>query len=584
TRMMAQYHRAKNLEGSPRLSIEPPSAFFDKAIAEYPEAPRWVGELYFEMHRGTFTSQAATKAGNRRCESLLREAETFVVAAHGTQAASTEVLTELDELWKDVLLHQFHDILPGSSIGWVHREAADTYARVAEALERVIAAAVAVIRPNRTTTGAWINPAPVPFRGVVEAPTSATGGADPEPRWMDVGALSVADTLPNLPSDVTPVTTTRSGDCIVVDNGLIRLTLDASGHISSLIDLRTGRDAIAPGQVGGVLQLHPDLPIEYDAWDIEDFDVRRPTPIDEVDQIVVERSDEFIARVRVERSAAPSTFVQTYVVTAGSARLDVRCTADWRHRERLLKVAFPLDLHTDSVTREIQFGQLRTPIHINTSWDVARFEFCAHRWVHAAEPGFGVSVLNDCKYGYDAQRTRSTHPDGSTQPSTTIRLSLLKAAIWPDPQQDQGAHEFTYALLVGDGRLDDGVVVAEGYRLNQPPRLVQVPTLDPAPDGAEISGPIVSCDTPTVIVEAVKPADDGSGDIVVRCYEATGGRSSATLVVGVPVSEMQRTDARERPLADSNATPVLDGQVHLELRPFEIATLRLTRQPDTGGS
>ena len=375
-----------------------------------------------------------------------------------------------------------------------------------------------------------------------------------------------------------PVTTTTGPDGVVLDNGLVRVVVDADGHVASLVDLSTGREAVAPGEVAGVLQLHPDLPVEYDAWDVEDFDVRRPTPVTQTDEVTVLDDGPMMGRVRVCRTEGPSRFEQTYELAAGARRLDVRCYVEWGHRERLLKVAFPLDLHTDQVTREIQFGHLTTPIHTNTSWDTARFEFCAHRWVHVAEPGFGVAVLNDCKYGYDAQRTRSTLEDGTEVPTTTVRLSLLKAAVWPDPVQDEGEHTFTYSLLVGDGRLDDGTVVAEGYRLNQPPRPLYLGgTGERSPLSPPTGTPVVSSSSPNVVVEAVKPADDGSGDVVVRCYEAAGGRARTTLRPGFGATTWRTTDARERDLPGHTDAPLVDGGVELELRPFEVRTVRISR-------
>ena len=581
-RMLGQYHRAKDLEGSPKLQIEAPSAFFDKAIEEYTDAPRWVGELYFEMHRGTFTSQAATKAGNRRCEARLREAEAWVVAAHGTDAAAPQVMERLDALWKDVLLLQFHDILPGSSIGWVHREAAETYERVEVELEEIIGDAVRAVAGPGTDSVTYVNPAPVPYCGVAvtevvdaEGQQFTYGGTA---QWVDACPMSVTLPSADLPAGVAPVTSTDGSDGVVLDNGLVRVVIDGNGHVASLVDLTTGREAVAPGQVAGVLQLHPDLPVEYDAWDIEDFDVRRPTPVTQTDEVTLLDAGPMMGRVRVSRTEGPSRFEQTYELAAGTKRLDVRCYVEWGHRERLLKVAFPLDLHTDQVTREIQFGQLTTPIHTNTSWDTARFEFCAHRWVHVTEPGFGVAVLNDCKYGYDAQRTRSSLADGTEVPTTTVRLSLLKAAVWPDPVQDEGEHTFTYSLLVGDGRLDDGVVVAEGYRLNQPPRQLHIgATGERSPLAPPTGTPVVASDSPTVVVEAVKPADDGSGDVVVRCYESAGGRARTTLRLGFAATAARTTDARERDLPGHSDAPVVDGTVAVELRPFEVRTLRITR-------
>ncbi len=575
--MMDQYHRARDLDGSPRLTIEAPEAFFDAAIAEYADAPRWVGELYFEMHRGTFTSQAGTKLGNRRCEELLREAEAWLVASGETDPATAE---RLDELWKHVLLLQFHDILPGSSIGWVHREAVEDYTAIrAELLELIERTA------GRITGGhaGWINPTPFAHHGVV----IDDGAADPGrvqvladgtgAAWLDTDAwtVSAAPATP-LPDGTPPVVVRRDGTRIELSNGLVRAAIDEHGHLVSFIDDTTGREFVAAGESAGVLQLHPDLPNVYDAWDIEDFDLRRFTVIDAVDAVDVTDDGPLVARVVVGRTFGPSSVTQTIELRAGSPRLNVHVEADWHHQERLLKVAFPFDVQTDEITREIQFGNLTTPIHRNTSWDDARFEFCAHRWVHVHETGAGIALLNDSKYGHDALRTRSQLDDGSEVPTTTVRLSLLRGAKYPDPVQDQGHHEFTYSLLPTAGRLDDGRIVQEGYQLNQPVRRLAA-NADTAADTPVASSTVVTSDRPTVVVETVKPADDGSGEVIIRCYEAAGGRADATLRLGVPASSVRIVDARERPLPGHDWLPVSDGQVPVTLRPFQIQTLAVRR-------
>ncbi|MFN8051620.1 MAG: glycoside hydrolase family 38 C-terminal domain-containing protein [Acidimicrobiales bacterium] len=572
--MMEQYRRVRDLEGSPRVEIESPEEFFDAAIADYPDAPRWVGELYFEMHRGTFTSQAGTKAGNRRCELLLREAELWCVAAYGGREGDGYPAAALDRLWKTVLLHQFHDILPGSSIGWVHREAEVAYAQVADELTGIIDAALASMGAG---TLAVANPAP--FDGdtveIVDAP-ALTG--DPECQVLSdgrvaarlavpAGAVVALEPLP-VPSTAHAVATVEADGTTRLGNDRVRISLDASGLITSFVDLSAGRELVAPGARANLLQLHQDLPNEYDAWDIEEFHRRRVVDIDTVESIEVLDDGPLVARVRVSRSFRSSTISQVLELRAGSARLDVVTDVDWHEHEQMLKVAFPLDLHTSEMTREIQFGHLTTAIHTNTSWDAARFEVCAHRWVDVAEPGYGVAVLNDSKYGYDATRDADA---GADRPVTTVRLTLLRGARYPDPEADQGRHHFTYSVLGHAGDFRRAGVVAEGYRLNTGVRVV------PGVRGALDASQVVAAADPAVVVEAVKVADDGSGDVIVRCYESWGGRARTDLALGVPFSSVARVDARERPLADAPAVAVDGGRCSLSLRPFEIVTLRFRR-------
>jgi alpha-mannosidase len=334
---------------------------------------------------------------------------------------------------------------------------------------------------------------------------------------------------------------------------------------------------LAPGARGNLLQLHPDLPNHWDAWDIDRHYRRRHTDLTAADAVTIVEAGPLVGAIRVERSFGSSTIVQTVRVTAGSRRVDVVTDLDWHEREKLLKAAFPLDVHADRTAAEIQFGHVQRATHTNTSWEAARFEVYAHRWVHVAEPGYGVAIVNDSTYGHDAGRTSrcggrwggNQHSGGGT--TTTVRLSLVRAPRSPDPGADQGRHRMTYALLPGASVAD---AVAAGYALNLPLRVV--PGGDAAPPA-----PLVAVDAASpaagVTVEAVKLADDGSGDVVVRLYEALGGRARARLRPSFAATGARVTDLLERP-ADGGDLPVdPDGAVPVELRPFQVLTVRLGR-------
>ena len=600
--MMEQFHRVRDLEGSPRVEIESPAEFFDAAIAEYPDAPRWVGELYFEMHRGTFTSQAKTKEGNRRCEMMLREAELWCVAAYGGSAADGYPAEALERLWKVVLVHQFHDILPGSSIGWVHREAEIAYAQVQAELTTVIDAALAVLAPGRVTAerAALANPAPHAVDGVVVV-DSAPYSSDPAAQVLSDGRVAARVRVPAMgvvvadPLELAGLASVQVASRSL-DNGLIRIELDDDGLITSIFDLVADREVVAVGQRANLLQLHPDYPNEYDAWDIEAFYRRNVADLVDVDAIEVLDGGPLVGRIRVTRSFRSSTISQTIELRAGSARIDVECEVDWQEREQMLKVAFPVDVHTDELTREIQFGHLRTAIHTNTSWDEARFEVCAHKWVDASEAGYGVAVLNDSKYGHDVTRTRTgvdpadpAASAGAGHPVTTMRLTLLRGSIYPDPLADLGRHHFTYSVLPHAGDLRTAGVIAQGYQLNTGVRVVNASAAaaaDSVSPLVTVGETLVAIDNPAVVVEAVKAADDGSGDIIVRCYESFGGRATAKLDFGFAVASVAVVDGRERPLAEDRAAVDLrhgddgddgDDGATLRLRAFQIATLRITR-------
>ena len=581
--MLELYRRSRDLEGLPASTIESPEAFFDAAIAEYPDAPRWVGELYFEMHRGTFTSQASTKAGNRRCEMKLREAELWCLAAYGPSAEDGYPVEELDAIWKTVLLHQFHDILPGSSIGWVHREAAETYAELVVQLDGIIDAALSRVAAASATPVLLGSAAPHDRDEVVALPAGVVVGSDvqalPDGRVVARVRVPAMGTAPAaaIPVEHPVVVTDRS-----LDNGLVRVVIGDDGVMTSIVDLRAGvgtsagRELLAAGGRGNLLQLHEDYPNAFDAWDIDDFYRNKVTDLTDVESIEATASGPVAGAITVTRAFRSSRIVQTIWLRAGSARVDVMNDVDWHERDQLLKAAFELDVHTEQLTREIQFGHLSTAIHTNTSWDNARFEVCAHKWAAVSEPGFGVALLNDAKYGYDATRIRAV--DDAT--ATSLRLTLLKGAQYPDPVADEGHHRFEYSLLPFSGSLAESEVVAEGYRLNLPVRSVMVPagSGDSGGSGAAPIGSFVSSTHPAVVIESVKPAEDGSGDVVVRCYEAGGGRAVAAIQTATPIVAVTETNAHEvsdASLPSCSATLVDGHTISLSLRAFQIATLRL---------
>ncbi|MFD5622265.1 alpha-mannosidase [Streptomyces yangpuensis] len=535
---LARARRQRDLEGSPRIEIERPDAFFEKARAEYEDAPVWAGELYLELHRGTYTSQARTKQGNRRSESLLREAELWAATAAVRVAGYAYPYEDLERIWKTVLLHQFHDILPGSSIAWVHREARETYGRVAGELRGITLAAQQALAGEGAQELVF-NCAPYARRGV-----PAGGAARPaQPR--------------------EPVTVEeRHGGGHVLANGRLLVEVDGRGLIVSVYDLEARRESVAPGAAANLLQIHPDFPNMWDAWDVDEFYRNNVTDLVGLDGLEVAESGPRAATVRVTRSFGRSRAVQQITLRAGAKTVDIVTDVDWHETEKFLKAAFPLDVKAERTASETQFGHVFRATHTNTSWEAAKFEICAHRWIHAEEPGWGVALLNDSTYGHDV--TRDVRADGGQ--TTTVRLSLLRAPRYPDPETDQGAHTLRFSLAPGAGI---GDAVREGHALNLPERTLT---------GAGPVAPLLAVDEDAVVVEAVKLAEDRSGDVVVRLYESRGGRARAVLRAAFPVAEAVESDLLERPLAGTAvAAPAADGTVALTLRPFQIVTVRLRR-------
>ncbi|MBT2497251.1 alpha-mannosidase [Microbacterium sp. ISL-59] len=528
--MLAAAARLRSLEGSPTVTLSTPRRFFEAAEAEYPDPPVWTGEMYLEFHRGTYTSQARTKRGNRRSEHALREVEFWATAA--ALRGADYPYDELDALWEVVLLQQFHDILPGSSIGWVHREAERRYDEVLASAERMIAEALAVVAGSGGSE-LVANAGPYAREGVAAmgiAATRGTGG---------------------------PAAVSRTTSGFVLENAHLRVTIDSAGLVTSLVVRATGRDAIAVGERGNLLQLHRDTPTRWDAWDIDEH--YRRHVIDVTDAVSVDIVPHpASAVVCVVRESGGSRITQTLTLASDAEALDIETVVEWHERQKLLKLAFPLDVHTDRATSEIQFGHVHRPTHMNTSWDAARFETVAHRWVHVGEPGFGVSVANDATYGHDI--TRAPRAGGGT--TTTVRLSLLRAPLYPDPEADQGTHTFRVSVRPASTIAD---AVREGYRLNLPLRRIQ---------GAGPVEPLFSVSSDAVVVEAVKLAEDRSGDVVVRLYEAHGGRAAAALTTGFTFDSVVETDLLEREIATGTVDGVEQQSVQLELRAFQLVTLR----------
>ncbi|MBS2534499.1 alpha-mannosidase [Catenulispora sp. NF23] len=535
--MVAKAKRMKDLEGSAKVVWEKPAAFFAKAEAEYQNPPVWVGELYLELHRATLTSQAGTKQGNRRSEHLLREAELWATTA-AVRNAFEYPYAALDRIWKTVLLHQFHDILPGSSIAWVHREAEATYARLATELDEIIGSALGAAAGEGDRAIAF-NATPHTRAGVPAGAGRAAAGPD--------GSVAAVP---------------REAGGFVLDNGLVRVEIDGRGLVVSVFDIENGRETVPAGSPANLLQIHPDFPNMWDAWDVDEFYRNTVTDLTEAEVVEVAESDPAQAAVRVVRSFGASRVTQRLALRAGLKSLDISTEVDWHETEKFLKLAFPLDIHADRYASETQFGHLFRPTNTNTSWEAAKFEACNHRFVHFEEPGWGVALASGSTYGHDV--TRTVRADGGT--TTTARISLLRAPRFPDPETDQGIHRFRHSLVVG---ATIGDAVREGFAVNLPDRSV---------DGERDVEPLFTIDNDAVTASAIKLADDRSGDVVLRVYESHGGRAAARITPGFGFSGFEICDLLERPITREGVSVATDNDgLVLKLRPFQLVTLRFTR-------
>jgi len=558
--MLERARRLHDLDGIGRVELTGAAEAMNRIRAEGDdrELPVWAGELYLEFHRGTYTTHGAVKKGNRELEWALRDSEMWALIAN--RLTDLEVPADaLDRAWKTLLLNQFHDIIPGPSINWVYRDAMADYARLrattGEILEKSLGAISERVeidgasQPVLVTNGlGWARDEVVEINGSLHRVSAPACG------W------SVAD-LANPVRDDSPAV--RSGIGVSgdgwIDNGLLRIEWDASGLLRSVFHHPTGREAVAPGLAANLLQLMDDRPVNFDAWDIDREAFDTAVDLTDADSVeLIERSP-MRASLRVVRSFGRSRVEQLIRLSKGSRRVEVHCSIDWHEDHKLLKVSFPVDVRSPVARHEIQFGHVERPTHRNTSWDAARFETCAHTWVDLGEDDFGVALLNDCKYGHDVL-------------GNVIRLSLLRSPTWPDPLADRGHHRFAYALCPHAGSVTRGGVIAEAHSFNSPLRVVPIDPAEGRPRDLPTEYSAVEPDAPGLVITAVKLADDGDGTII-RLHEAFGGRRRIGLRVA-GATRATRTDLLEEP-APAPPPMIHDGVVELDLRPFELVTLRI---------
>lgn len=561
--MLERARLLADIAGLPQLTISSPGAFFEELEAELakPGTPHWRGELYFEMHRGTLTSQAHTKVGNRRCEVLLREVELWA-ATLGESAQAVE----LDRLWKRVLTQQFHDILPGSSIAWVHHDAEAEHTAVLQRLEEILGGLLDRIAPGSDLV---VNSATHARREVVRSPIAAVGtSADPpgEIQRLSDGSHAFVVEVPGMgsarlvahePDDVVEASPTR------LRNSHLDVRFDDTGAVVSVRDLRFDRELVPAGRRCANLQIAADHPVEYDAWDLEAWTAPSSLDLPDADSVTVVEQGPLVGSVAVSRHFGASLVTQTFTLRAEEPRLDVTMDIDWAEDEKYLSIDFPLDVRSDTAACEVQFGHVRRPTHASTSWDAAKFEVAAQRWVDLSETGFGVAVLNDGRYGHSVQ-------------GGGIRVSLLRAPNYPDPTADRGRHRVTVSLLPHGPGLAEVLTHAEA--LNTPLRVRKAITAGAGDTGddSEPPAPLVRVGDPRVGVSAVKLADDGSGDLVVRLWEGAGDRVRTVLDLGVAARSARRCNLFEEPYGDDHPE-VTTNAVQIELRPFQLLTLRISR-------
>jgi alpha-mannosidase len=543
-RMLEALRRVEDLQGLPRTQVRASDEFFDLLENDCTDRLTVIGELYYELHRGTYTTQALTKAGNRRAECLLHDVE-FLAASAAALGAAEYPVGELERLWQLTLLNQFHDILPGSSIGLVYEDTHRDHAEIAAAAGRLRqSAATALVEALARGSGGPVVDLPVNTTGVARSEvTSAPGGEMVYVQAPPYGAGRAA-ACPD------KVHLQRSGQTVTLENRHLRAVLDAGGTLVSLVHKASGREALAgPAD----LEIYRDDPVQHEAWDVEPQALETAKPCPPAESCEITLDSPLRAEVTLERRIGQaSRMTQVVRLDADGRSLEYHCHVDWRESRKWLKAAFPVEVRAMNATYEMQFGCVERPTHYNTSYDLARFEVPGHKWMDLSEHGFGVSLLSDCKYGFSTL-------------GHSMHISLLRAPQVPDPTADIGEHKFAYAIYPHAGGWRDAGTVGAGLAFNMP----IIWTRGPA--AAADKGALLAVDDPNLVLDTVKRSEDGKGT-VVRLYEAHGARGTAQVKVALPFLSAAFCNLLEDSVGPAK---VVGGSIEVPYGPYKIISLKL---------
>lgn len=560
--------RQEDLEGSVKIKMAGPMEFFKDMEEKGGPVNTYVGELYFSAHRGTYTSQAAVKKNNRRCELAMREMEMWISLA--SDCGSDYDQERADALWKQLLLHQFHDILPGSCIGRVYEEAGKAYREILDGAEELQQQALAALteQTEENTVTVW-NSLSFPRRALVELPEAFAAGArtlegEPVPVQPSEGLVKALVTIPPcgavslIPAEsafsaedagIAAVSVESCGDGYAMENGHVRAVVNRRGEVISFVLKESGREFASEPM--NRFHLYKDVPRMFDAWDIDSNYTEQE--VEALTDVSVERVQEGLEGVlRVTGRISASGFVQYIRLAADSRRLEFETEVDWKELHRLLKVAFSVEVYAENALNEIQFGYVERPTHRSKLYDKDRFEVCNHRYSTLCDGSHGAAVLNDCKYGISMN-------------GNALELTLLRASATPEMRADNEIHTFTYAFTAWEGSFADCDVVRQGYELNVKP---------PVTTGSRKRFSAVEIAKENVILDTMKPAEDGSGDIILRLYESKKAAVETKVCLQFGAGRAYLCDMLENVIEELNVT---DGAVTLQFRAFEIKTIRVKR-------
>ena len=568
---------SKGIPGAPKVKIGKAKDYFhrlEENLEGNNKLPKWVGELYLEYHRGTYTSMARNKRDNRICENLYTTAEKFNSIA--MLLGKKYPLADLNAAWETILLNQFHDILPGSSIKEVYDVTKEEYKDLIEKGNNFVNLAL----DNITSEINLKERSVVVFNSLgferddiaifslpedIENPALLDGEEEIICQRIEDGkkAIFFAKGIPaNGYKSFKIIEASRNKEVENIslsekeaENDFLRIKFNEEGNIVSLFDKRLEREVLKEGALGNRLQAFEDKPMEYSNWDIDIYYKEKMWNIDDVRSIEVVEEGPVRSTLRIERKFLESTIIQNIYIYRDLDRIDFNSYVDWKEHEVLLKTSFPIDLNATEATYEIQYGNVKRPTHSNTSWDEARFEVCGQKWADISEGDFGVSLLNNCKYGHDIQ-------DGD------MRLTLLKSGTHPWTETDQEEHFFTYSIYPHKGTWKEAYTVQKAYELNQP---LYTKVCEKHEGSLEDSLGLVKVNRDNIMIEVIKKAED-TDHLIIRMYEFFNSRTRATLEFSREIHEAFECNLMER---DLEKIDFKDNKIDFTIKPFEIKTFKI---------
>ncbi len=559
----------KGIKGVPKVRQEFAGKYFEELydrVSDNKRLPTWSGELYFEYHRGTYTSMARNKRSNRKSEIMMMDLEFLSTIA--SFKGKDYPKTELDSMWKVILINQFHDILPGTSIKEVYEVTKKEYDEIAKKGENLLNETLSTIVDDKNSKFITIYNT-LGFRrdDVVKLPKDCEGslvdadGMIYPIQKTEEGSIAYLKNIPSKGYKTFEIVNNASSEekfkisDNILETPFYTVNINSNGYFTSIYDKVNDREVVQENKKANLFVMYEDKPMYYDNWDIDVYYTEKKWVVDSLVNKKWTEKGQVCVVLEQEFKVSNSTIIQKIYFYADTQRIDFETYVDWKEHQHLLKVHFPVDIHTDEATFDVQFGDITRKTHTNTSWDVARFESCGQKWVDLSEGHYGVSLLNDCKYGHSVS-------------DSNIALTLIKSGIEPNPTTDQEEHYFTYSLYPHNGNLRESDTIQEGYKVNYPAYNV-------------FSGKTCSEDyfvqslNKNIIIETIKIAEDKNG-VIIRLYESENTKTKGKLIFGMgrKIVSIEECNLIEEKLGETIS--VNDSEYSFTIKPYEIKSYRVT--------